>query len=124
MGKVRGKSIKRAARTVVELYFSRLNKDFENNLSVVRDVIITPNRKTRNQIAGYATHIYKRVKNGDVKGIYIRSHEQEKEKRENLIPRVGVMDSEKIMVDPVTNSMIKRYNIQGNYVVFGSEHSN
>lgn len=124
MGKVRGKSVKRAARSIIELYFSRINRDFENNLSVVRDVTITQNKKIRNQIAGYATHLYNRIQKGVVKGIYIKSYEQEKERKESLIPKVGVLDSEKVMVDPVTYSMIKRYNIQGNYVVFGSEQAN
>lgn len=115
MGKVRGKSVKRAARSVIELYFSRVNKDFENNLSVVRDVTITQNKKTRNQIAGYVTRLYNRIQKGIVKGIYIKSHEVEKERKESFIPKVGVMDVEKIVVDSLTYSMIKKYQYQGNY---------
>lgn len=123
MGKVRGKPIKRAARSVIELYFSRVNKDFENNLSVVRDVTLTQNKKIRNQIAGYTTHLYKRIQNGVVKGIYIKSHEQEKERKESFIPKEGVLDADKIMVDAVTYAMIKKYDIEGNYVVAGSERT-
>lgn len=123
MGKVRGKSVKRAARSVVELYFSRVNKDFENNLSVVRDVTLTQNKKIRNQIAGYTTHLYKRIQNGVVKGIYIKSHEQEKERKESFIPKVGILDAEKVMVDTTTYSMIKKYDIEGNYVTVGSERA-
>lgn len=115
MGKVRGKSVKRAARSVIEQYFSRVNRDFENNLSVVRDVTITQNKKTRNQIAGYVTHLYTRIQKGIVKGIYIKSHEVEKERKESFIPKVGVMDVEKVLVDPITHSMIRRYKISGNY---------
>lgn len=121
MGKVRGKSVKRASRTIVETYFSRVNKDFENNLSVVRDVTITQNKKIRNQIAGYVTHLYNRIQKGIVKGIYIKSHEAEKERKESFIPNIGVMDTEKIMVDPVTHSMIKKYMINGNYATGRSE---
>ncbi len=123
MGKVRGKSIKRAARSVIELYFSRINKDFENNLSVVRDVTVTQNKKVRNQIAGFTTHLYKRIQNGVVKGIYIKSHEQEKERKESFIPKEGVLDCETTMVDSVTYAMIKKYEIEGNYVVAGSERA-
>merc|ERR1711911_85853 len=83
MGKVREKSIKRASRSIIEMYSSRINKDFENNLSVVRDVTITQNKKIRNQIAGYTTHLYKRIRKGVVKGIYIKSYEEEKERRES-----------------------------------------
>merc|ERR1711911_138347 len=108
-----GKSIKRASRSIIEMYSSRINKDFENNLSVVRDVTITQNKKIRNQIAGYTTHLYKRIRKGVVKGIYIKSYEEEKERRESLIPKVGVLDCEKVMVDSVTHSMIKKYDIKG-----------
>lgn len=121
MGKIRGRTIKRAARSVIENYFSRVNVDFENNLSVVRDITITQNKKIRNQLAGYITHLYKRIQKGVVKGIYIKAHEKEKERKESFIPKVGVLDTEKVMVDPVTYAMIKKYNIQGNYVVVNSE---
>lgn len=123
MGKIRGRSIKRAAKSIIEKYFSRVNVDFENNLSVVRDVTITQSKKTRNQLAGYLTHLYKRVQRGSAKGVYIKSHEQEKERKESFIPKVGVMDVEKVMVDPVTFTMIKEFEIAGNYVSFTSEHA-
>jgi len=119
MGKVRGKSVKRASRSIVEMYFSRVNRDFENNLSVVRDVTITQNKKTRNQIAGYVTRLYNRIQKGTVKGIYIKSHEDEKERKESFIPNVGVMDVEKVTVDPITASMLKKYMVTVNYEVMG-----
>ena len=124
MGLSRGKSIKRAARQVISSYFSRINADFENNLSVVRDVTITQNKKTRNQLAGFVTHLYKRIQRGSVQGIYIRAHEQEREKKESFIPKVGVLDVEKIVVDPVTMAMVKKYEIQGNFIAGGSENAN
>lgn len=124
MGKVRGKSVKRASRSIVELYFSRVNNDFENNLSVVRDVSSTQNKKIRNQIAGYATYLYKRIQTGVVKGVYIKSYEAEKERKESLIPKVGVLDIEKVLVDKMTNGMIRKYNIPGNYVVSEADQSN
>ncbi|KAI4291180.1 small subunit ribosomal protein S17e [Pancytospora philotis] len=123
MGKIRGKSIKRAAKLVVEKYFSRVNADFENNLSVVRDVTVTQSKKVRNQVAGYITHLYKRLQKGEVKGVYIKSFEQEKERKESLIPSVGILDAERYVVDPVTHAMIKKYAIAGNYIVAGSENS-
>lgn len=124
MGKIRGRSVKRAARSVIERYFSRVNADFENNLSVVRDTTVTQSKKVRNQLAGYVTHLYKRTQRGEVKGVYIKSHEQEKERKESFIPKVGILDAEKFVVDPVTFSMIKKYDIQGNYVVARSESRN
>ncbi|KAI5168532.1 small subunit ribosomal protein S17e [Pancytospora epiphaga] len=116
MGKIRGRSIKRAARAVVEKYFSRINADFENNLSVVRDTTVTQSKKVRNQLAGYITHLYKRIQKGDVKGVYIKAFEQERERKENYIPTVGILDAEKYVVDPVTYAMIKEFDIKGNYV--------
>lgn len=116
MGKIRGRAIKSAARQVIEGYFSRINNDFENNLAVVKDVTLTQNKKTRNTLAGYITHLYKRIQKGDVKGVQIKAHEEEKERREAFIPKVGVMDAEAIPVDPTTKRMIEEYNIEGNYV--------
>ena len=116
MGKIRGKSIKRAAKQVVEKYFSRVNADFENNLSLVKDVTITQSKKVRNQLAGYMTHLYKLIQRGACKGIYIKSHEIERERKESFIPKNGILDVEKLLVDKVTASMIKHYEIEGNFV--------
>lgn len=124
MGKVRGRSIKRAARQVVEKYFSRINTDFENNLSVVMDATVTQSKKVRNQLAGYVTHLYKLIQRGSCKGVYIKSHEQEKERKESFIPKVGLLDAEKFVVDSVTFAMIKKYEIQGNFVLANSEVRN
>ncbi|KAL6121422.1 SSU ribosomal protein S17E [Nucleospora cyclopteri] len=122
MGKIRGKSIKNAAKLVVERHFSRISNDFENNLSVVKDVTVTQNKKTRNQLAGYITHLYKRIQKGVVKGINIKAHEEEKEKRESFIPKVGVMDAEKVVVDRMTLKMIEEYGIEGNYVTAEADY--
>ncbi|CAG2123365.1 unnamed protein product, partial [Medioppia subpectinata] len=71
------------------------------------------NKKVRNQLGGYVTHLYNRIQNGVVKGIHIKAHEEEKEKNESFIPKVGVLDVEKIIVDSVTYGMIEHYNIEG-----------
>jgi len=87
-------------------------------------VTVTQNKKTRNQLAGYITHLYKLVQAGRGKGLYIPSHEKEKERRESFIPKIGVLDVEKVTVDHVTFNMIKEYSIQGKYVSSGSEVRN
>ncbi|ORD97472.1 RS17 [Hepatospora eriocheir] len=122
MGKIRGKSIKIAAKKVLELYYMRISRDYYNNHAVVMDVVET-NKKTGNQIAGYVTHLYQRIqKSGTVKGVHIKSHEEDKERKENLIPKVGILDTETVFVDRLTNSMLKKYGISGaNYVVVDNE---
>lgn len=124
MGRIRGRSIKKAAKAVVEKYFSRINADFENNLSVVMDATVTQSKKVRNQLAGYVTHLYKLIHKGTCKGVYIKSHEQERERKESFIPKYSILDAEKFVVDSVTYSMIKKYGIQGNFVVAGGEKRN
>ena len=121
MGKIRGRTIKSAAKQVVEGYFSRISNDFDNNLALIRDVTITQNKKVRNVLAGYVTHLYKRILKGDVKGISIKAHEEEKERREAFIPNEGVLDVEKVVVDPLTKKMIEEYGIAGNYVTIETE---
>ncbi|ORD95058.1 SSU ribosomal protein S17E [Enterospora canceri] len=116
MGKIRGRAIKNAAKSVVEKYFSRCSVDFENNLALVKDVTVTQNKKTRNCVAGYITHLIKRIQKGEVKNVHIKAHEEEKERKESFIPSEGVMDVDKMDVDPITLRMLQDYGIMGNYV--------
>lgn len=121
MSRVRNTIIKRAGKDLVKLYFSSLSADFENNKRVVNDVAKVGSKKIRNQLAGCATRLFKRIQRGTVKNIFIKKHEEEREKRENMIPTVGIMDTDKITVDPITLMMLEEYNYNGNYAVEWSE---
>lgn len=118
MGRVRNKTIKRAARQIVERYYSKLETDFHLNKRVTEDVAIIQSKRLRNKVAGYVTVLMKRINNGIVKGIYIKKHEEERERKENIIPPTSCLEVERIDVDPVTKEMIDYYKVKGNFKVY------
>ena len=111
MGKIRTKTVKRAARQVVEKYFAKLGNDYYVNKRVVMDCCITPSKKMKNKISGYSTHLMKRLARGPVRGISLKLQEEERERRLDFIPDVSFVDQkiqDGITVDKKTMDMLKK----------------
>ncbi|CAB1338988.1 unnamed protein product [Coregonus sp. 'balchen'] len=85
MGRVRTKTVKKAARVIIEKYYTRLGSDFHVNKRVCEEIAIIPSKKLRNKISGYVTHLMKRIQRGPV----------------------SALDQEIIEVDPDTKEMLK-----------------
>lgn len=114
MGKIRTKTVKRASRQVVEKYFSKLNSDFYQNKRVVMDVTIARSKKLKNKIAGYATHIMKRLARGPVRGISLKLQEEEHERRMDRVPAVSAVDqtiANGMRVDAKTFAMLQKMEV-------------
>merc|ERR1712220_48845 len=64
-----GKTVKRSSKKIVERYYQRLTLDFNTNKRICDEVAMIPSKKLRNKIAGFTTHMMKRISRGLVKGI-------------------------------------------------------
>lgn len=85
---VRTKTVKKSARAIIEKYYSRLTMDFHTNKRVCDEVAIIPSKRMRNKIAGFVTHLMKRIQRGPVRGISLKLQEEERERRMDFVPEV------------------------------------
>ncbi len=101
--------MKKAARLIIEKYYTKLSEDFQTNKRICDEVAVIPSKRVRNKIAGYATHLMKRISKGPVRGISLKLQEEERERKDNYVPAVSALDvSEKtIEIDPETKAMLK-----------------
>ncbi|KAJ6640655.1 40S ribosomal protein S17 [Pseudolycoriella hygida] len=84
-----------------------LNLDFHTNKRVCEQVAIIPTKPMRNKIAGYITHLMKRLRYSQVRGISIKLQEEERERRDNYVPEVSALEQDIIEVDQLTMNMLK-----------------
>ncbi|KAG0152562.1 hypothetical protein CROQUDRAFT_650008 [Cronartium quercuum f. sp. fusiforme G11] len=109
MGRVRTKTVKRASRVIIEKYYPRLVTDFHVNKRVCDEVAIIPSKRLRNKIAGFTTHLMKRIQLGPVRGISFKLQEEERERKDNYVPEVSALDTTAtgLDVDPDTKDMLR-----------------
>jgi small subunit ribosomal protein S17e len=88
---VRTKTVKKSSRVIIEKYYSRLTLDFHVNKKLVAEVAIIPSKRMRNKIAGFITHLMKRIQRGPVRGISLKLQEEERERRLDFVPEVCVL---------------------------------
>merc|ERR1712224_830947 len=110
MGRVRNKTVKRASKKIIERYYQRLTLDFNTNKRICDEVAMIPSKRLRNKIAGFTTHVMKRINRGPVKGISLKLQEEEREKRLDYIPDISAVDleiEEGIEIDADTKNMLR-----------------
>lgn len=116
MGRVRTKTVKKSAKVIIERYYPRLTLDFETNKRVCDEIAIIASKRLRNKIAGYTTHLMKRIQRGPVRGISFKLQEEERERKDQYVPEVSALDpsnnaSGQIEVDNETKDLLKHLGV-------------
>ena len=106
MGRVRTKTGKKTSRQVIEKYYSRMTLDFHTNKKVLEEVSILPSKRLRNKVAGFTTHLMRRIQRGPVRGISLKLQEEERERRMDFVPEKSALGVEEIRVDKETMEML------------------
>ncbi|XP_055807621.1 40S ribosomal protein S17-like [Solanum dulcamara] len=106
MGRVRTKTVKKSSRQVIERYYSKMTLDFHTNKKILEEVAIIPSKRLRNKIAGFSTHLMKRIQKGPVRGISLKLQEEERERRMDFVPDESAINTERIEVDKETIDLL------------------
>ncbi|KAI3392642.1 hypothetical protein diail_5430 [Diaporthe ilicicola] len=130
MGRVRTKTVKKSAKVIIERYYPRLTLDFETNKRICDEIAIIASKRLRkkvqscpatvayllthtSKIAGYTTHLMKRIQEGPVRGISFKLQEEERERKDQYVPEVSALDftqnseSGQLDVDAETKDLLK-----------------
>ncbi|KAK8863809.1 40S ribosomal protein S17 [Tritrichomonas musculus] len=113
MGRIRTKTTKRAARLIIERFYGQLSFDFQDNKRVCDEVATIPSKRMRNKIAGYVTHLMRRLERGPVRNISFKLQEEEREKRDNWMPTESSLNQPSISIDPDTKAMLEAIGLGG-----------
>merc|ERR1719395_303924 len=98
------------------------------NKKIAEEVASIPSKRLRNKIAGFTTHLMKRIQRGPVRGISLKLQEEERERRMEYVPDRSEVDVDVIQVDPDTRDLLKELdmdklpNITTTSSLFGRRH--
>ncbi|OMH85899.1 40S ribosomal protein S17-B [Zancudomyces culisetae] len=112
LGRVKTKTVKKASRVLIEKYYPKLTLDFQVNKRICDEVALIPSKRLRNKIAGFTTHLMRRIQRGPVRGISFKLQEEERERKDNYVPEFSALDVSAIEIDQDTKDMLKALNFE------------
>jgi small subunit ribosomal protein S17e len=80
--------------------------DFHTNKRITDECAIVPSKRMRNKIAGFVTHLMKRIQRGPVRGVSLKLQEEERERRLDFVPEVSAIDQDYLEIDTDTKDML------------------
>jgi small subunit ribosomal protein S17e len=92
MGRVRTKTVKKSAKVIIEKFYPKLTTDFDTNKRICDEIAIIASKRLRNKIAGYTTHLMRRIQRGPVRGISFKLQEEERERKDQYVPEISALD--------------------------------
>lgn len=81
--------------------------DFQVNKRIINEVAMIQTKRLRNKIAGFTTHLMRRIQKGPVRGISFKLQEEERERKDNYVPTESALRLGHIEVDPETMNMLE-----------------
>jgi small subunit ribosomal protein S17e len=92
---------------VLELFQHRIRAiSTHTNKKILEEVAIIPSKRLRNKIAGFSTHLMKRIQKGPVPGISLKLQEEERERCTDFVPDESAIKIDEIKVDKETIDML------------------
>merc|ERR1711982_226115 len=77
------------------------------NKRLIDEVAITPSKRMRNKIAGFTTHLMKRIAKGSVRNISLKLQVDERERRLDFVPEVSALEQATIEIDPDSRDLLE-----------------
>jgi hypothetical protein len=84
----------------------------------IQQIAIIASKRLRNKIAGYTTHLMKRIQRGPVRGISFKLQEEERERKDQYVPEISALDftqnseSGALDVDQETKDLLKSLGVR------------
>ncbi|CUM63147.1 uncharacterized protein PRCAT00000714001 [Priceomyces carsonii] len=96
---------------MIERFYPKLTLDFETNKRLTSEIAVIQSKRLRNKIAGYTTHLMKRIQKGPVRGISFKLQEEERERKDQYVPEVSALDlshtNGQLEVDSETSDLVR-----------------
>ena len=90
----------------------RLTTDFHFNKRILDEISIIQTKRLRNKIAGYVTHVMKRIQKGPVRGISLKLQEEERDRKMDFVPEKSCIITDSFQVDEVVGEMLEHLGLE------------